>query len=341
MGKIQTEMVKRKAKDLKPDFNQPRKVFDEESIELLAETYKTQGIINPIEIDENNMIITGEMRWRAAKEAGLEEIECRLINGLSEIEKIERQVIENEHLHRLTSIERENVIYNLWNSGKYKTKKELANILGINSSTISYLIGGKKSREKLRAKNIPTDGISTTTLTTIIGLKSSEQEKVINKIIKGEIESGKLLEYVQTIKKLPSDLKEEVLKIDSKISPELALTIAEFSSPEKRGEIINEIKKTHKVLEEDIEYIFDVAKGERKAEIKFIDTIYTKVEIFQNIAFRVFNRIIAESIGVLPRSAKDTCIRLMQEMVSHLNRELEKLNRIIIIKKEANLIENE
>jgi len=68
---------------IKPDPEQPRESFDKEKLKELAQTFKTQGIIQPIEIDENYQIITGERRWRAAKLAGLKKIPCKIVRGLT------------------------------------------------------------------------------------------------------------------------------------------------------------------------------------------------------------------------------------------------------------------
>jgi len=62
---------------LKPNFDQPRKNFDPESIEELANSIKNTGLLQPvIAVPEENhfKIIVGERRWRAAQKAGLEKI---------------------------------------------------------------------------------------------------------------------------------------------------------------------------------------------------------------------------------------------------------------------------
>jgi ParB family chromosome partitioning protein len=232
---MQIEVVTRQIDEIIPDPDQPRKAFNEEDIQLLAETFKVQGIINPIEIDEHNMIITGEMRWRAAKVAGMTEIECKQITGLSEVEKRERQIIENEHLHRLTNIERENAVSNLF-SIENCSQTDLGKKLGISQSRISHLLTAKILRENLDLKL--ESNISTDTLVRISRLDESDQKQIIAQMKSGKVVPSKVQDYVQTIKKLPDDLKQEVLKIDSAITPELALSIAEFSAIEERKQII-------------------------------------------------------------------------------------------------------
>jgi len=124
---------------LKPDLNQPRKVFDEEKIKALGGTYKNQGLIQPIEIDKNYQIITGERRWRAAKLAGLKKIPCRILEDLTEEQKLERRLIENIHHEPLTDLEKAEAIKKLielrgWN------KTSAAEVLGISFTNISNLL---------------------------------------------------------------------------------------------------------------------------------------------------------------------------------------------------------
>jgi len=91
---------------IKQDKNNPRFIFSPEEINSLAETIKKQGIIHPIEIDENNIIICGERRWRASKKAGTKTIACIVKTGLSNFQKLERQYIENAQHNDLTIIEK-------------------------------------------------------------------------------------------------------------------------------------------------------------------------------------------------------------------------------------------
>jgi ParB-like chromosome segregation protein Spo0J len=89
---------------LTPDPNQPRKLFDPIRLQGLAKTIKTEGIINPIEIDEDMMIITGERRWRAAKEAGFTEVPYKIIS-IDKDKRSLRQLIENIQNDTMTSME--------------------------------------------------------------------------------------------------------------------------------------------------------------------------------------------------------------------------------------------
>lgn len=81
---------------IKPDPNQPRKIIDQKSVENLAKSLKTEGLIHPIEVDKDYMIIVGEMRYRAATLLGWTEIEANVYpRELTPYERLRRQMSEN------------------------------------------------------------------------------------------------------------------------------------------------------------------------------------------------------------------------------------------------------
>ena len=93
---------------VRPNPNQPRKYFDEEALSGLAESIKSQGIIQPLTVEEiapgEFSIIAGERRYRAAKIAGLEKIPASVVN-INEIQRIQMSLIENIQRENLNAIE--------------------------------------------------------------------------------------------------------------------------------------------------------------------------------------------------------------------------------------------
>ena len=93
---------------VRPNPNQPRKYFDEEALSGLAESIKSQGIIQPLTVEEiapgEFSIIAGERRYRAAKIAGLEKIHAIVVN-INEIQRIQMSLIENIQRENLNAIE--------------------------------------------------------------------------------------------------------------------------------------------------------------------------------------------------------------------------------------------
>lgn len=94
--------------DIEPNKSQPRKDFDEEKLEELADSIRQNGIITPILVQEAPngyySIIAGERRWRAAKKAGLKEIPA-IIKKLDEMKLFEISLIENLQREDLNPVE--------------------------------------------------------------------------------------------------------------------------------------------------------------------------------------------------------------------------------------------
>lgn len=84
-------------KDIVVDKNQPRKFFDEHSLAELAESVKTNGVLQPIMVRPNGkkfLLVYGERRFKAASSAGLKEIPA-IIRELTDAEALDIQITEN------------------------------------------------------------------------------------------------------------------------------------------------------------------------------------------------------------------------------------------------------
>lgn len=93
---------------VRPDPNQPRQTWteeDREEIQRMVESLKAHGVIDPIEIDENNVIILGERRWRACKIARTKVPVRRKLN-LPLAERFERQIIADNQRKDLSPMDR-------------------------------------------------------------------------------------------------------------------------------------------------------------------------------------------------------------------------------------------
>ena len=92
---------------VEPNRDQPRKNFDEDALEELAESIKQYGLLQPILVQDRKTyyeIIAGERRWRASKKAGLKEVPV-IIRNYSEQEIVEISLIENIQREDLNPIE--------------------------------------------------------------------------------------------------------------------------------------------------------------------------------------------------------------------------------------------
>lgn len=99
-----------KISDIEPRKDQPRKLFEREALEALADSISTYGVLQPIIVHENPAypgkyeIIAGERRWRAAKMAGLNEIPVVILTG-DELKMAQVSLIENLQREDLNPVE--------------------------------------------------------------------------------------------------------------------------------------------------------------------------------------------------------------------------------------------
>ncbi len=106
-GKDENKGTLVKITKVEPNREQPRKNFDEDALEELADSIKQFGLLQPILVQDRNSyyeIIAGERRWRAAKKAGLKEIPV-IIKNYSDQEIVEISLIENIQREDLNAIE--------------------------------------------------------------------------------------------------------------------------------------------------------------------------------------------------------------------------------------------
>jgi len=123
------------------DENQPRKEFDKEKIEELAQSINKNGLIQPLilskKVDNNYMLVAGERRWRAAQIANLKMIPALLLP--EDLDKDEISLIENIQRENLKISEEAQAYQRLIEKNKY-THEELAKIVGKSRSHITNLL---------------------------------------------------------------------------------------------------------------------------------------------------------------------------------------------------------
>ena len=130
--------IKVNINSVEPNRNQPRKVFEEDALEELAESIKEYGVLQPLLVQKRDgyyEIIAGERRWRAAKKAGIKEIPV-VIRDYSEQKIVEIALIENIQREDLNPIE-EAYGYKRLMERKGMTQSEVAQTVSKGRSTIA------------------------------------------------------------------------------------------------------------------------------------------------------------------------------------------------------------
>lgn len=127
---------------LQPGRYQPRQDMDQESLEELAASIRSQGIIQPIIIrpigEKRYEIIAGERRWRAAQLAMLDRVPV-VIKDIPDESAIEMALIENIQRENLNPIEEANALHRLMTEFNM-TQEQAATVVGKSRPTISNLL---------------------------------------------------------------------------------------------------------------------------------------------------------------------------------------------------------
>ena len=140
-SKIETNINKLSISDLIRNKNQPRKLFDKDSLEGLTNSIKERGIIQPIIVRRSQdqktkyEIIAGERRWLAAQNAGLHEVPV-VITEADDLKSLEFAIVENVQRHDLNAIEEAEGYQRLINDFLYDQDK-VAKFIGKSRSHIS------------------------------------------------------------------------------------------------------------------------------------------------------------------------------------------------------------
>jgi ParB family transcriptional regulator, chromosome partitioning protein len=127
---------------ISPNIYQPRKHFNEEAIDELAQSIKAYGIIQPISVrklgGDRYELVAGERRLRAAKKLGLNEVPAILID-ITDKDSAAIALLENLQREDLNYIEEAEAYYNLIKDHSY-TQEQLAEFIGKKQSTIANKI---------------------------------------------------------------------------------------------------------------------------------------------------------------------------------------------------------
>jgi ParB family chromosome partitioning protein len=237
--------------EIQPNPFQPRENFERESLKELADSIKDGSIINPITVrrhEKGYQIIAGERRWRAAQMAGLKEIPS-IIKDIPQESVLLTSIVENLHRSDLSDIERENAIFELWKSGLFKARDELAKAIGVPKERVLYDIEAKEFRGK---EKVPMD-TSTRTIRGTRGLPTRERKAIIEKVQKGEFKVSEVDTVAKVLRRAHEVVKKELLNPKSRMTPRMAETLViKLPTKEEQEIVVDEIKR-FRLTEDEVE----------------------------------------------------------------------------------------
>ena len=212
--------------DIEPRRDQPRKTFDRESLETLADSIAAYGVLQPIIVRENASapglyeIIAGERRWRASKMAGLTEIPAIVFDG-DELRAAQVALIENVQREDLNPVE-EAFGYGALIERFGLTQEQVAKQVGKSRSAVANMLRlldlPDEALEMLKSGDI-TAGHARA----LLGLSDDDQiMELANKIVARSL-SVREVEYA--VKRINERLEEEE---EEKVHPQVTVHMKEL-----------------------------------------------------------------------------------------------------------------
>ena len=176
-------VVELKINDISPNEGQPRRNFDDTSLQELASSISESGVIQPIIVQKKNggyRIVAGERRWRAARIAGLTVIPA-IVRELSDRETMVQALLENLQREDLNPIEEAYAMQNLLKTHKL-TQEQLAKKLGKPRATIANTMRLVNLDDSLQ-EYIRRGDLSEGHAKVILSLKDKEDQKMAAEMI--------------------------------------------------------------------------------------------------------------------------------------------------------------
>ena len=263
----QNSVIEVEINQVEPGPGQPRKNFDKEKIDALAESIKEHGIIQPLIVtrEENRYyIIAGERRWRAAKAAGFKTIPVIERNATTK-EVLELALVENIQREDLNPIEEAEAYAKLLQDYSM-TQEQVAAMVGKSRSAIANMLRLLHFSEKV--KNLLLSGeLTTGQARPSLALESmQEQDSAAEYILKSGLNASQAEQYV---KKLTEKSKQKIQSEEKDISEQIKQQEVRFVQDRLRTSlgtkvILNDHNGRGKIT---IEYY---SKDERERLIEFL-----------------------------------------------------------------------
>ena len=235
------EIVELNLSELRPNPYQPRKVFDEEALNELADSIREHGVFQPIIVKKSIKgydIIAGERRFRASKLAGLEKIPA-IIRDFTDEQMMEIALLENLQRENLNVIE-EAIAY-----------KSMIEHLNLTQDELSKRVGKSRSH-----------------VTNILGLLRLPGE-VQQMVSDGRITMG----HARALSKLESN--EEIIKLANRIVDD-NLVVRDIENITGTEEVAEKVKVARKATTSPYKYVEDILRDKFDTKVKVGKT---KIEI--------------------------------------------------------------
>ncbi len=245
--KVETRINKLLLSEIIPNRYQPRKNFDQDDLNDLANSIRERGVIQPIIVrksETNNSkyeIIAGERRWLAAQKAGLHDIPV-VVTDVNDLKSLEFAIVENVQRNDLNPLE------------EAEGYKRLIDEFSYDQDKVSKFIGKSRSyiTNSLRILSLPKEvlkfveekKITAGHAKILVGLDNAEF--VANKIIEKNLSVRQSENFVKIFKKRggskPNHKDPNLVNLENSISSKIGLNVLIKNSKRNKGVISIEYK---------------------------------------------------------------------------------------------------
>ena len=255
--KIEININKLSISDLVSSKFQPRKIFDEESLQDLTNSIKERGIIQPIIVRKSSddsskyEIIAGERRWLSAQKAGLHEVPV-VVADADDLKSLEFAIVENVQRNDLNAIEEARGYKRLIEEFSYDQER-VAQFIGKSRSHIANFLRLLTLPDVI-LKLIEIKKLSTGHAKVLVGLNNAEF--VANKIVEKKLSVRQSENFVKIFKikkkslKTPKDVNLEALEVS--IIEKIGLSVLIKNKKNNTGTLVLEYKdldQLNKIIE--------------------------------------------------------------------------------------------
>ncbi len=245
--KVEPEKNQLPISDLAPNKYQPRKIFDEVSLEDLTNSIKQRGMIQPIIVRNSNNekakyeIIAGERRWLAAQKAGLHNVPV-VVTEADDLKSLEFAIVENVQRHDLNPLE------------EAQGYKRLIDDFSYDQEKVSKFIGKSRSyiTNSLRILTLPEDvmkliekqKLSAGHAKILVGLENASF--VANKIIEKKLSVRQTENFVKLFKgkklRFKATKDANIIALELSVSNKIGLNVDIQNNKRNKGRISFEYK---------------------------------------------------------------------------------------------------
>ena len=213
-----------------PNKNQPRKMFEKESLDELKNSIKERGIIQPLIVrrsdDQDNKyeLIAGERRWQAAQLAGLHEVPVAIIQA-DNLKSLELAIIENVQRKDLNAIEEADSYKNLIDNFNYD-QDEVARFIGKSRSHVANSLRLLSLPEKI-IEMIRNDNLSQGHAKILVGLENALflAEKIVKKKLSVR-QTESLVRILKNVGKRYKKLKDSnLISLENDLSDKIGMNV--------------------------------------------------------------------------------------------------------------------